>query len=171
MRVKMKNKKEDDDIYSEKYLSKYRDDFISTLRKAAGICFKSMPECNYVIVAFAQYWDDEADDAVHCRVIPSESMMSWTDLLRSSSNTLLNKYEIEISETYISNYCDVLNPVIDLLRYRDNDERFIAAFHSFCKQGCDQNDNHSDSFNPVFIFIRDKENISLKNWEDIAILT
>lgn len=165
---------EDEEIapeYSPDDLKKFRDDYINNhFLKSAKNIFNDHEDVNSIVLCLAQYWDDEASDAVHAKLIPSSftsSFSSWEDLFDPKKNIVLKSKKLEITKSYISKYSPFFTEKYEL-PYLDNDETMIQAFGSFCKEGSSQEDDHFDCFTPYAIAIRDENypnGIKLKTFE------
>jgi hypothetical protein len=143
----------DTDIYK-----KYRDDYINNIfLPIAKAMFKSHRQINSLVMCIAQYFNDEADDAVHVKLIPASfksSFKHWQDLFDSRKNTVISHFKLDITKYCISNDDDFFEKYE--LPFLDNTEKMINAFGPFCKKGFTNCHDHIDSYSPYALAIRDK---------------
>lgn len=124
-----------------------------------------------VCVAIAQYYNDEADDAVHVGFYPSSSeFTSWRDFFDAK----LNKFvEREAGEDY--HYLDKYNRVYDQAMdvvfsdkrkhdpYPDNNEDFIEAFQKYCNFTYDDMDT-LEQYTPFLILSKNEDgSVNIRN--------
>jgi len=109
---------------------------------------------NVVYLAFAQYFNDEADDAVHYTLIPS-SIYGWEKCF-TESNVLAERND-PADEWYVDTW-DMLHKAYDVITegsslYLSNNELFISDFSPYCKEGQDQCGNTFETYLP-YAYVR-----------------
>jgi len=104
--------------------------------------FESDPKIKGIFVGFAQYWDDEADDAVHdVFVLLSDPKLTWAEAF-TEKNECGNRYEdTRFKEINLSLFGN------ELPHYWDNSD-LIMAFGAYTKEGSSQNQDTVDAYTP-----------------------
>lgn len=97
----------------------------------------------------AQYWDDEAHDAVHQLVVGSLEPLGWPHAC----------YEDETT----AQVCSECGGVPDIPRWSDNGWA-IAAFAPWCKEGADQGRDVAENYLPVAVARRDDAGAVAVTW-------
>jgi hypothetical protein len=117
-----------------------------------------------VFLSAAQYWNDEADDAVHLNVqFSNHDYTSWEKL--NSSDNLFSE---NIVDTYTSAGEALFRLAIKNVHsieygfYPDNYENFIACFGGFCKEGCSQETDYIDAYTPVVVAFKQNNEVKTK---------
>lgn len=126
------------------------------------------------VLMVAQYWNDEADDAVHGTIL--YSLREDPDLAFYVANARWQSEEeyesVEYDGTDQSWLWSVEGPAAGLvdfeyrgvtcaLRWADNSDA-IPLFAAFCKEGCDQDMHIAESYAPYCIFRPDKDEIRIE---------
>lgn len=122
-----------------------------------------------VVVAVAQYWNDEADDAVHTAILPlSEEFTSWQDCFRFSKNKFASRRyyrdddKREFGEIDKYDLITKANEAVFGDKYRNapypnNTTEYINAFASFCKEGGSQENDTMENYNPILVFYKNDD--------------
>lgn len=123
-----------------------------------------------VMLCFAQYWDDEADDAVHARLLPLadrrltfREAYTWKNLPFILDEDLLDDEAWDEDTEQRDDHREWID-VFELLyesakeifegwSHWDND-LLITAFASFTKEGSDQDMHEVEAFTPYALFVR-----------------
>lgn len=140
----------------------------------ARLLLKEYPTIHCVVVSLAQYWNDEANDAVHVSFIPSSVPFEFWEELFSSKN----KFYSEDSENfslpksdgstgYVSFY-SLSRRAIGFNPQLSNDETFISIFERYCKEGCGQDMRTQESYQPYLIVSRNGDDIKVRDLGDLV---
>lgn len=146
------------------------DEYVKPLVK---VCFTNHPQLRSATLLIAQYWDDEAHDAVQNRFI--FSVLETPDLESAfvSEHTWdrinLPGFEQgledeEESEQQISILWAASERLSDLDKdvYWDCNVKSIPAFAAFCKEGCHQDMDIKEAFTPYAILRRQDEDVAVE---------
>lgn len=155
-------------LYSRKEAAKLREEIIQDcIIPVVKSTFDRYPQLRSVILLVAQYWDDQANDAVHNRLF--FSVLETPDIetvWKLNAETIWKKQR----------QSDPLNiPGLQIELYEDeNDEYFwgkidwddngkaIPAFAAFCKEACNQLMSISEAYSPYAILQRKGEEIEVE---------
>ena len=120
--------------------------------------FKRDSRIQSAILIIAQYWDDEADDAVHANVLFSKAECpNWplnrdiNILNRDSSYFGLDFDPYEIQDTNI-----------EWLPWSDNSGATISAFELFCTEDGTQHDDEDLTYKPYAWAYRNGDNMTIE---------
>ncbi|HET9993120.1 MAG TPA: hypothetical protein VFQ65_31510 [Kofleriaceae bacterium] len=127
-----------------------RDRYLEHFRATAREIFAKKAELRSVVLSVSQYWDDEADDAVHEWIVASERELPlWPHLcdrgFRGGEDPVEN-----VPGELCTRCADVLDDRGWLEWWHDNGEA-IAAFEAFCHEAGSQNDPASYNALPAAI--------------------
>lgn len=135
--------------------------------------FDVNPEANSCILLMAQYWNDEADDAVHARFMFSSKKVPDLDLLFAAYDQynfgdaegeegLAEKLKLESG--LMTRYGGGLyDPTHFWSRHYLSDAGWcsngdaIPLWASYCKEGANQEQNISEAYTPVALFRREAD--------------
>ncbi|MCO7223023.1 hypothetical protein [Pleionea sp. CnH1-48] len=128
--------------------------------------FERFPKFNSATLLVAQYWDDEADDAVHQEVIFSALN---TPNLKSAFETYTDE-NMEAKDS-INSPEDLPSTVVDW-GFDDGLERSlwdnwcdngdaITAFAAFCKEGANQWQDIGEAYSPYAVFRRQGKDVEM----------
>ena len=130
--------------------------------------FEHYPTLRSAVFLVAQYWNDEANDAVHAAYIFSE--LDMPDLaagLRSLDEELPEALDTsEWSPEHDALYgIDLVNLHslslrqaelgVQKVRHWDPNHDPVPAFAAFCKEGAHQGMRHADAYTPYALLFRD----------------
>lgn len=134
--------------------------------------FNKNPQLNSATMLVAQYWDDEASDAVHQRLIYS---VLDTPNIEAASIAQKDCTEDVINLLNLSSeYGELEDEVcfIDVTEIEDEDEadsywwpdnfHAIPAFAAFCKEDCHQGMDTFEAYTPYAIFRRRDDDIEIE---------
>lgn len=140
----------------------------------AKLLLKEYPSTNCVVVTLAQYWNDEADDAVHVSFIPSSVPFESWDGLFSDKNQFYSEESQDFSlpkpdgsTEYVSFY-GLSQRAIGFNPYLSNDESFISIFERYCKERCSQEMHTQEAYQPYLIVSRDGDEIKIRDLGDLV---
>lgn len=139
------------------------------LRPVLQAMFDLEPRLQGAYVAFAQYWNDEADDAVHCHVQPlADPRLTWSEAFTEKNSLFYRDEEPdneEEAETYVSAY-ELEHKAIEKVygkehygRTYDNDE-LVTAFASYTEEESSQESATEEAYTPYLYVWRDGRGVS-----------
>lgn len=113
--------------------------------------FNDNPEVKGAYIAFAQYWNDEANDAVHYDVIPLVSTeLSWAEAFSAKNAPLYDAGEETVDAYNLINEAREKAHRIPYGSHWDNDE-LITAFASVVGEEGSQEDSTRESYTPYVL--------------------
>lgn len=124
--------------------------------------FEAHPTCQAIVFSVAQYWADEADDAVHDRfTLTTTPDPVWP--------RCLDDHEANFADVGAYAYQN------DLYGLDDN-STMITAFASYCSETTNQESDYSESYTPYAIIRRAGDSAAVEivgvmhrpDWEDAA---
>ncbi len=115
-------------------------------RDVATKIFTQFPAARSVMVGFAQYWADEADDAVHSHLIASDRE---TPLWPHSCDSEENSWDEDFPRV-AGEYCSTCAEKFPYLPGDANGDS-IAGFETFCTEGGSQEAMPADNYTPYAI--------------------
>lgn len=124
--------------------------------------FKQYPEFKSALMMVAQYWNDEADDAVHNEIIFSE--LDEPDIKAVDDAREKDKHdEINWASKKSSIYCfePDIKDKLDIYKWDDNYDA-IPAFAAYCSEGASQEDSLLEAYLPYALIKRVDNDISVK---------
>ena len=110
----------------------------------AGAIFERVPDCHAIVLAVAQYWADEADDAVHAELVLSRD--ENPDWPACAAN---NPFADEFGLLTAINIWDLEREM--QLPMLDENSSMITAFASYCQEGSDQEMEVAQAYLPYAI--------------------
>ncbi len=125
--------------------------------------FQKYKEIKSAILMVAQYWNDEAHDAVHQTIIYSE--LEEPDLLAAEKFEEEDKPDVinlpSIKNEY--NSYDYYLRADGNYKYWDDNNMAIPAFACYCNEYCHQEMNTFEAYSPYALFKKSENNeISMK---------
>lgn len=139
--------------------------------------FAKEPRANSLIFAVAQFWADEADDAVHSEIVISSAVNpTWPECYSHEHNAFAS--EGEDSYDALEGQWQILSAATDQLpadrRFTDSNGEMIPAFAAFTKEECTQEDDPAEAFLPYAIARRSGGDVAIEivgkmlrpEWED-----
>lgn len=115
------------------------------------------PAWNSVTLAVAQYWDDEASDAVHLRCVPSsEAAPSWP-LPELAGGSWRPPWwtAARTAEAAVHGGCQALDPYLDNLD-------LVVAFAAFCEPSCHQEMEITEAYRPYALATRGDDGVDVE---------
>lgn len=134
------------------------------IRPIARLFFAGCEKAQSLVFAVAQYWDDEADDAVHSTFVgSSEKNPTWPECLNYQHNSLL--IARGDSGSYANPKPTARNALERALctvtgnsyEHLDDNGTGIIAFAPYTPEGGDQNQSTADNYAP-FVIARRPDN-------------
>jgi hypothetical protein len=95
----------------------------------------------------AQYWDDEADDAVHMCVVTNNEPLPVYNLTGSSRS----KGDVLLKQYTIFSHCDLGYNDLNW----DGNVTAITLWAAWTNENCSQDDDYDDSYSPAVTILRD----------------
>lgn len=117
--------------------------------------FDEHPGLKTVVACVAQYWDDEANDAVHCKLACSKNEMPKFEGIEYGDAEWGEKWTGR--DYYTSMYrSGKTHKYLEKLWWPDNDEA-ISLFAAFCKEGCNQEMDLEQAYTPYAVFRKQED--------------
>ncbi len=121
-----------------------RDDAVHRIfKRSAQKTFDQYPDAKSALLSVAQYWNDEADDAVH------------DDVVYSRRHTPLFPHECESREGSGPEFCWYCRRLPDNYLPWDDNGTAISAFEMFCREDCSQDMDVGEAYLPYAVLRRD----------------
>ncbi len=117
----------------------------------AGV-FETYPALRSCVMSVAQYWCDEALDAVHYDFI-------WSELETPNVEAGM---VVEYEERDAANLPTIGVVKTDFLREWDDNGGSISLFAAYCKEGCDQEMVKAEAHLPFAVFRREEKGVSYR---------
>ena len=122
--------------------------------------FKEYDEFNSAAFMVAQYWDDEASDAVHCDFVFSvqdrpdiSASIEYHKALNDDNYDTLGD-EINHPDYSEDNMFEISQTSIGIVYKWDDNRMAIPAFAAFTKEGADQCSDLHDNYSPYAFFFK-----------------
>jgi hypothetical protein len=149
-------------IYTKEEAADLRSKIISSeIVPTIKVIFEKYTQLQSAMLLVAQYWDDEADDAVHYAMIysvlptPARGMESLYAPDPINLPELPSLYEIYGS---IENFC-----IYKGWEYSwEDNENAVPIFAAYCKEGCHQGMGHLETYSPYAVFRRKEKEIEIE---------
>jgi hypothetical protein len=130
-----------------------RAEAVKEIREWMTKFFAREPKWNSVLMCVAQYWNDEANDAVHCELIASTRLTpTWAFDIDDDDEGRTPTNAAPIEDARISTWNleeSVGNFPID------NNSTAVRPFQALCREGSSQESNYADAYLPAYVFRRD----------------
>jgi len=126
------------------------------VRPAVEKTFARHPELRSASFMLAQYWDDEADDAVHFALI--FSILTQPDIAAASEGY----WEEDLVNLPRGVSHDGLDRETELRRVWPDNGDAIPAFAAFCEEGSDQEMTIYEAYVPYALFERHGEEVEVR---------
>lgn len=156
-------------LYTKKQVEQLRNQIIEKVVKPiVKANFNNFPQLKSATICVAQYWDDEAEDAVHYRIVYS---VLYTPDIESATKAQGECSEDVVNLPGISNEDGEIPNEIYYLPVKDGEEVYcwldngdaIPAFAAFCKEECHQDMIGLEAYSPYAILRRlDNDNIEVE---------
>ena len=158
---------EPEHIYTKLEAAELREKIISCeILPRIKVAFDKYPQLLSAMILVAQYYNDDAGDAVHYKMIFSVLPTpvwgrefldnDYDDNDRVNLPGLLGLYEIT---DYLWEYFD---PLEDGEYCWEEDRNAIPIFAAYCKEGCHQEMEYLDTYIPYAVFRRKDEEIEIE---------
>lgn len=157
-----------DEVLEGKSGAELRDIFMGRVFKPAmEEIMQREPRIQVLYLGFAQYWDDEANDAVHYYMqAGGDRNLSWEEAFDEKKNPLfadpdwekMRKLK-EAGKQFWDDTYDLTKGVVNELfgyLYYDNGE-FIPAFACYTHEGGNQNNNTDGNYSPYIKAVRQED--------------
>ena len=122
--------------------------------------FKEEPTFNSAYMLVAQYWNDEADDAVHDRFLFSklekpdlEAAFKSIEFERDDDSDQVNLDGRSHEDIECEYY-----KLADSASWWDENDSAIPLFAAFCKEDCHQEMECGEAYTPIVLFQRNEDN-------------
>ena len=141
--------------YTPEQTARMRQEIVARIAQRVGQVFEQHPQLRSAVMLVAQYWNDEAQDAVHGKFI--FSMLAVPDLKAvqeawDRGNEDSETINLPAGMDYLSTH-DELGYTVTSPDWDDNGDA-IALFAAFTKEGCDQCMSPVESGAPYAVFRR-----------------
>ncbi len=155
-------------IYTKEEAAELREKIISAdIVPQIKLAFSKYPQLQSAMLLVAQYWDDEADDAVHSHVIfsvlPTPAL--GVELVDTDDYDDYDPVNLpglpSLDEIDYSLYEDF--DKIESGEYCWNDNgNAVPTFAAYCKEGSHQNMDYLEAYTPYAVFRRKEEAIEIE---------
>jgi hypothetical protein len=142
-------------IYTKEEAAELREKIISSeIVPKIKVVFDKYPQLRSAMLLVAQYWDDEADDAVHYEIV--FSVLPTPALgIKLVENDDYDEYDPVNLPGLPSLYrisSEAYHKVEDEeYAWRDNGNA-VATFAAYCKEGCHQEMDYLEAYTPYAVF-------------------
>jgi hypothetical protein len=154
-------------LYTKEETADLREKIInSEILPQIQLVFSRYPQIRSAMLLVAQYWSDEADDAVHYRIIFSvlQTPIWGRELLGNDYY-----YEDPVNLPRLPNLSEInISLWKDSHKFRrqkytwEENGNAIPIFAAYCEEGCYQEMNDLDAYTPYAVFRRKKEEIEIE---------
>lgn len=138
--------------------------------------FEADPEASSLVIAVAQYWCDEADDAVHIEAVPCTSANpTWPQCLDDSPFIHVESADGELWHELSPRGAALAGWEVRMgLPQLDENTNAITAFGAYCIEGSHQEMSMAEAYRPYAILRRDGDTVAVEyvgtmhqpQWED-----
>lgn len=153
-------------LYTKKQAAQLRQKLIdSCIVAIVKANLNKYPQLKSAALLVAQYWNDEASDAVHHRLI--YSILDTPDL-EAAAKARMDYAEDPVNLPGISDDFGDLIDEVDYIKsdtepyYWNDNHEAIPAFAAFCKEGCHQEMDGIDAYSPYAILRRQGDDIEIE---------
>lgn len=154
-------------LYTKKQAAQLRQKIIEqAILPVVKKCFEKYPQIRSATLLVAQYWDDEATDAVHEHFV--FSVLDTPDL-EAAYKTEENYTEDNINLPGLGKYCYLVGDAREELDeegchdyYWPNNWDAIPAFAAFCREGASQLMSTAEAYTPYAVFRRCGDDIEIE---------
>lgn len=134
--------------YTAEQTAKKREEIVARIAQGVGRVFDKHPELRSALMLVSQYWNDEADDAVHCDFIFSK--LATPNLKAADKAWVEEEDTVNLPEGL--SHMD-LAWTVEGYDWDDNGES-IPLFAAFTKEDCDQEMSVMEAGAPYAVFRR-----------------
>jgi hypothetical protein len=152
-------------IYTKKESADLREKIINyTIVPQIQLVFSRYPQIRSAILLIAQYWNDEASDEVHYQIIFSVlPTPKWEiGLTKYHEYDPINLPELPRSNDIYERFSEDFDRFKNGEYCWENDGDTIPAFAAYCKEGCHQDMEYLEAYNPYAVFRRKEEEIEIE---------
>ena len=152
-------------LYTKEQTAELREKIISSeIIPIINLHFSKYTQLQSAMLLVAQYWDDEADDAVHYQIIFS---VLPTPVF---SNADYDRYDPDpVNLPGLPSLDEIDDSLIEYLDKLENEEdcwqengNAVPTFAAYCKEGCHQNMDYLEAYTPYAVFRRNQEEIEIE---------
>ena len=148
---------ESDKKYTAEETARMRDELLKKqVEPMVAAVFKQHPEIRSAVMLVSQYWNDEADDAVHYDFFFSKLPEPDVEAAGSSYG---EEDTVNLPEGW--SHWDLMNSVEMGLDWDDNGEA-IPLFAAFTKEDCHQEMTSAEAGSPYAFFMRTPDGVQTK---------
>jgi hypothetical protein len=149
-------------IYTKEESADLRSKIISSdIVPIIKLIFDKYTQLQSAMILVAQYWDDEAHDAVHYAMI-------YSVLLTPAWEIKIDDDDDPINLPGLLSLYEIYNSIEDLFTYESGEYSWedngnaVPAFAAYCKEGCHQEMDYSEAYSPYAVFRRKEEEIEIE---------
>ncbi len=153
-------------IYTKEESAELREKIInSEILPTIKVVFDKYPQLQSAMLLVAQYWNDEANDAVHYTVIFSVlPTPAW------GREFLETDYDDDdpVNLSGLPSLYEIYDSIEDFCLFEsgeycwENNGNAVPTFAAYCKEGCHQLMDDLDSYTPYAVFRRKEEEIEIE---------
>jgi hypothetical protein len=126
--------------------------------------FDNYPQLRSAMLLVAQYWDDEAYDAVHYELIFSVLPTPVFDLEPVDTDDYYDGDTVNLPG--LPNSYEIYSPAYNQIGYNEyswqDNENAVATFAAYCKEGCSQEMGYFEAYTPYAVFRRKEGDIEIE---------
>ena len=149
------------DMSAEETEAKRREIMRDLVKPYIRKVFHKYPQLQSAMLLVAQYWNDEAHDAVHEEVL--FSVLDFPDLnaARVARAQSEDYYRDEVNLPGLNKDIRVDINFSYIARWNENTEA-IPLFAAFCSEGAHQEMKHLEGYSPYAVFKRSEQDIDIE---------
>jgi hypothetical protein len=153
-------------LYTKEEAAQMREKIMDEcVKPRAKACFERFPQLQSIALLVAQYWDDEANDAVHEHTI--FSVLETPDLEAAFKAEEENKSDRlnlqDLTDVFeLENVWWAADKLVEETSYWDDNATAIPAFAAFCQEGAHQGMSTREAYTPYAILRRRAEDIEVE---------
>jgi hypothetical protein len=126
--------------------------------------FDKYPQLQSAMLLVAQYWDDEADDAVHYDLIFSVLPTPVTNVELGDTDDYVDDNPVNLPG--LPSSYEIYSPACSQIKYNEyywqDNENAVATFAAYCKEGGSQDMDYSEAYTPYAVFRRQEGDIEIE---------
>lgn len=146
-------------IYTKEQAAELREKIIdSEIFPTIKVVFDKYPRIQSTMLVIAQYWDDEANDAVHYEIIFS---ILPTPVFGKEFGEIEDYYDCDlVNLPELPSLAAIYDSIEDFCVFEsgeygwENNGNAVSTFAAYCKEGCHQDMDISEAYTPYAVFRR-----------------
>jgi hypothetical protein len=126
--------------------------------------FDKYPQLRSAMLLVAQYWDDEADDAVHYELIFSVLPTPVPNIELEDTDDY--DYDDSVNLPELPSSYEIYSAARSQIEYSEyywqDNENAVATFAAYCKEGGSQDMGYLEAYTPYAVFRRQEGDIEME---------